>query len=103
MDMSDELAYTSATERAAHLPARSFAGFRPSTPSSRASRRAIRASTPSSISASRMPVTVSPVRGLHELKAREAVPHIIAGAATEAQRWFWRGTNHGWPSPWQAG
>jgi hypothetical protein len=29
MDMSDELAYTSATERAAHLPARSFAGLGP--------------------------------------------------------------------------
>jgi hypothetical protein len=34
--------------------------------------------------------------------ARAAVSLIIARAATAAQAWFWRGTNHGWPPPWQA-
>ena len=38
---------------------------------------------------------------LTEQAAREAVSLIIARAATEAQAWFWRGTNHGWPPPWQ--
>jgi hypothetical protein len=36
-----------------------------------------------------------------DLEAREAVSLIIAQAATEAQAWFWRETNHGWPPPWQ--
>jgi hypothetical protein len=36
------------------------------------------------------------------LEAREAVSLIIARAATEGQRWFWRGANHGWPAPWQS-
>jgi hypothetical protein len=40
---------------------------------------------------------------LTDQEAREAVSLIIARAATEAQAWFWRGTNHGWPPPWQAG
>jgi hypothetical protein len=34
--------------------------------------------------------------------AREAASLTIARAATEAQRWFWRGTNRGWPPPRQA-
>jgi hypothetical protein len=38
---------------------------------------------------------------LTDRTAREAVSLIIARAATEAQAWFWRGTNHGWPPPWQ--
>jgi hypothetical protein len=39
---------------------------------------------------------------LTDRAAREAASLIIARAATEGQRWFWRGTCHGWPSPWQA-
>jgi hypothetical protein len=39
---------------------------------------------------------------LTDQTAREAVSLIIARAATEAQRWFWRGTNHGRPPPWQS-
>jgi hypothetical protein len=39
---------------------------------------------------------------LTDQAAREAVSLIIARAATEAQAWFWRGTNHGWPPQWQA-
>jgi hypothetical protein len=38
---------------------------------------------------------------LSDQEARAAAALIIARAATEAQRWFWRGTNHGWPPPWQ--
>jgi hypothetical protein len=33
---------------------------------------------------------------------RETVSLIIARAATEAQAWFWRDTNRGWPPPWHA-
>jgi hypothetical protein len=44
----------------------------------------------------------SRVPELPDLEAREAVSLIIARAATDAQTWFWRGTNHGWPAPWQA-
>jgi hypothetical protein len=39
---------------------------------------------------------------LTDQAAREAVSLIIARAATEAPVWFWRGTCHGWPPPWQA-
>jgi hypothetical protein len=39
---------------------------------------------------------------LTDQEAREAASLIIARAATEAQRGFWGGTNHGWPPPWQA-
>ena len=39
---------------------------------------------------------------LTDQTARDAVSLIIAWAATEGQAWFWRGTNHGWPPPWQA-
>jgi len=37
--------------------------------------------------------------GLPDRAGREAVSLIITRAATEAQAWFWRGTNHGWPPP----
>jgi hypothetical protein len=38
---------------------------------------------------------------LPDQEARGAASLIIARAATEARAWFWRGTNHGWPPPWQ--
>jgi hypothetical protein len=38
---------------------------------------------------------------LTDQEARQAASLIIARAATEAQAWFWRGTNHGWPPTWQ--
>jgi hypothetical protein len=44
----------------------------------------------------------SRIPDLSDQEAREAVSLIIARAATEGQRWFWRGTNHGWPPPWRA-
>jgi hypothetical protein len=38
---------------------------------------------------------------LNDQTTRQAVSLVITRAATEAQAWFWRGTNHGWTPPWQ--